>query len=468
MEHRVSPLDQPTPNRLHRLWLSETIRLREEHAGPLEDSEINRRVQLQGDALGERIQTRAWLLGERDGQVQALQHWLHGARLAALLLLLLCILSGSGLAVAALGDGLRPVNVFWALGSLLGLNLILLVGWTLGLLLSRDSAGALGHLWLWLSAKLARDAQAAQLAPALLLMLQRQRLSRWGLGILVHGFWLLTLLTALLTLLALLATRRYGFVWESTLLGGDSFIALTQALGSLPALLGFSLPDAELIRASGDSALTNETARLSWAGWLVGVLVVYGLLPRLALLLLCLWRWQRGCTALSLDLSLPGYSLLRERLQPSSERLGISDAAPTQLYQPHAGNQLAQSQGAVILAIELDPQRNWPPTLPKGISDAGVIDSREQRNQLLDQLSRFPPARLLIACDPRRSPDRGSLALLGELSRTASATRIWLLQPPAGEALDSERLSDWHQALEQLQLSYSDSAPFIWLEHGHD
>jgi len=116
----------------------------------------------------------------------------------------------------------------------------------------------------------------------------------------------------------------------------------------------------------------------------------------------------------------------------------------------------------------LDPQRNWPPTLPKGISDAGVIDSREQRNQLLDQLSRFPPARLLIACDPRRSPDRGSLALLGELSRTASATRIWLLQPPAGEALDSERLSDWHQALEQLQLSYSDSAPFIWLEHGHD
>lgn len=464
----MRPLDTPTPSRLQRLWLSETIRLREAHAGPLEDSEANRRAQAQGGTLSERIQTRAWLLGERDGQVSALQHWLHGARLAGLLLLLLAILSGSGLAVAALGDGLRPVNVFWALGSLLGLNLILLFGWAMGLLLSRDSAGALGHLWLWLSAKLARDAQAAQLAPALLLMLQRQRLSRWGLGTLVHGFWLLTLLTALLTLLALLATRRYGFVWESTLLGGDSFIALTQALGSLPALLGFSLPDAELIRASGDSPLANESARLSWASWLVGILVVYGLLPRLGLLLFCLWRWRRGCAALSLDLNLPGYSLLRERLQPSSERLGVCDAAPTQLHQPQAGHHPFDSQGALLVGVELDPQRSWPPALPKNIGQAGVIDSREQRKQLLEQLSRFPPARLLIACDPRRSPDRGSLALLGELARTAGSTRIWLLPPAPGEALDSARLGDWHRALEHLQLPHSDSLPLSWLEHGHD
>ncbi|MDX1297774.1 MAG: DUF2868 domain-containing protein [Pseudomonas sp.] len=468
MDPRVRPQENPTPSRLQRLWLSETIRLREEHAGPLEDSEANRRAQAQGGALSARIENRALLLCARDGLLPALQHWLHGARLAGLLLLLLAILSGSSLAVAALGDGLRPVNVFWALGSLLGLHLIMLLGWALGLLLSRDSAGALGHLWLWLSAKLARDAQAAQLAPALLLMLQRQRLSRWGLGVLVHGFWLLTLLTALLTLLALLATRRYGFVWESTLLGGDSFIALTQALGSLPALLGFSLPDAELIRASGDSALANENARLSWAGWLVGVLVVYGLLPRLGLLLLCLWRWRRGTAALSLDLNLPGYSLLRERLQPSSERLGVCDAAPAQLHQPHAGHRACDSQGALLVAVELDPLRSWPPALPKNIGNAGVIDSREQRKQLLDQLSRFPPARLLIACDPRRSPDRGSLALLGELARSASATRIWLLQPDAGEALDSARLGDWHRALDQLQLRHSDSLPLSWLEHGHD
>ncbi|WP_172148811.1 DUF2868 domain-containing protein [Pseudomonas tumuqii] len=459
---------EPAPNKLQRLWLSEAIRLREEHAGPLEDREANRRAQAGGGDLAERIQARALLLAERDGQLQALRHWLQGARLALAALLLLALLSGIGLALAALGDGQRPVNVFWALGSLLGLNLLMLLGWALGLLLARDSTGALGRLWLWLSEKLARDAQAAQLAPALLVLLQRQRLGRWGLGVLVHGLWLLALLAALLSLLTLLATRRYGFVWESTILGGETFIALTQALGALPALLGFSLPDAELIRASGDSALASEAARLSWAGWLVGVLLVYGLLPRLLLGLFCLWRWRRGCAALQLDVGLPGYSLLRERLQPSSERLGVCDAAPAQWPQPTAGSNPQDSQGAILVAIELDERRPWPPALPKGISDAGVIDSREQRQHLLEQLTRFPPARLAIACDPRRSPDRGSLALLGELARTAAATRIWLLPGQPGEALDSERLGDWHAALDQLQLAHSDSAPLSWLESGHD
>ncbi len=72
--------------------------------------------------------------------------------------------------------------------------------------------------------------------------------------------------------------------------------------------------------------------------------------------------------------------------------------------------------------------------------------------KLLEQLSRFPAARLAIACDPRRSPDRGSLALIAELARSASATRVWLLQAPPGEALDAERLGDWHVALQQLEL----------------
>ena len=120
------------------------------------------------------------------------------------------------------------------------------------------------------------------------------------------------------------------------------------------------------------------------------------------------------------------------------------------------------------MAIELDGQRPWPPLLPESVANAGNLDSREQRQRLLDQLSRFPPARLLIACDPQRSPDRGSLALIGELSRSATATRIWLLPPAADAALDPERLGDWHAALEQLQLPFSDSAPLNWLESGHD
>ena len=455
-------------NPLHRLWLTETVRLREEHAGPLEDLEANRLARTAGGDLATRIQQRALHLAERDGLAAALSRWLQGARLALLLLAAVAVISGAGLAFAALGNGLAPVNVFWALGSLLGLNLILLVSWALGLLFAGEHSASLGRLWLWLSEKLARDAKAAQLAPALLLLLQRQKLNRWAVGVLVNSLWLLALLSALVILLTLLATRRYGFVWETTILGADTFVAVTQALGTLPALLGFNVPTVEMIRASGDSALNIESARQAWAAWLVGVLLVYGLLPRLILALLCLWRWKRRRAALRLDLNLPGYAQLRERLMPSSERLGVNDVAPDHLHSISGGASELESDGALLVAIELDDQHPWPPKLPANVKNAGILDSRESRNKLLEQLSRFPPARLAIACDPRRSPDRGSLALIAELARSATDTRVWLLQAPPGQALDAERLGDWHAALQQLEVSFADCAPLTWLETGHD
>ena len=451
---------------LQNLWLTETVRLREEHAGPLDDLEANRLARAAGGDLPSRIQRRALWLAERDGLTTALKHWLQGARLALVLLMILAMLSGAGLAFAALGQ--TPVNVFWALGSLLGLNLILLLSWALGLIFAGEHGATLGRLWLWLSEKLARDAKAAQLAPALLLMLQRKKLNRWALGALVNGLWLLVMLSALALLLTLMATRRYGFVWETTILSADTFIHVTQALGHLPSLLGFNVPTVDMIRASGDGALDIESARQAWATWLVGVLVVYGVLPRLMLALLCFWRWNSGKAALRLDLNLPGYAQLRERLMPSSERLGVNDPEPPQMHRVESGVSEHASEGALLVAIELDEQRPWPPALPKNVSNAGILDSRESRHKLLEQLSRFPPARLAIACDPQRSPDRGSLALIAELARSAGETRVWLLQPPPGAALDAERLGDWHIALQQLELEFADSAPLNWLETGHD
>ena len=456
----------PTP--LDKRWLTEAVRLREEHAGPLEDQEANRRARQLGGDLAARIETRALWLAERDGMAEALRHWKQGARLALLALLLFALFSGAGLGLAALGDGQRPVNVFWALGSLLGLNLLMLIGWAVSFITAGEQGAVLGRLWLWLSERFARDAKAAQLAPALLILLQRQRLNRWLLGALVHGLWLLAMIAALLMLLALLATRRYGFVWETTLLAAEPFISLTHAIGALPSLLGFAVPDEAMIRASGDTLPALDLARQAWASWLLGVVLVYGLLPRLLLALLCLWRWRQGRERLTLDLSLPGYAQLRDALMPRSERLGVQDAAPDALPHFQPGQLESGASGALLVGLELDDQRPWPPKLAPGVTNAGILDSRESRNKLLEQLSRFPPARLAIACDPRRSPDRGSLALLAELARNAGATRIWLLQALPGQALDAARLGDWHEALDRLGLPHADTSPLTWLEHGHD
>lgn len=454
-------MPQASLSRLDRLWLCEAIRLREEQSGPLEDGEANRRARLAGPTLAQRIESRALQLAERDGQRSALRHWRQGARLGLAAMLLLAVLTGAGLAFAALGDGQRPVNVFWALGSLLGLHLLSLLGWLVGLLMTRDAGGALGRLWLWLSERLARDAQVAQLAPALMILLRRRRLARWGLGTLIHGLWLLALLSALIMLLAMLSTRHYRFVWETTLLGADSFVVLAQALGALPALLGFALPDIEQIRASGALPLGEDSARQAWAVWLLGVLLIYGLLPRLLLTLACLWRWCHGVRRLDLPLDAPGYALLRERLQPPSERLGVQDAAPALLPEARAGAFADSAHGLLLAGIELDPAYPWPPTLPEQVGNAGVLDSREQRRQLLERLAQRPAARLLLACDPRRSPDRGTLALLGELSRSAVSTRVWLLPVAA----DATRLDNWRAALQRLGLA---EASLDWLEHGDD
>jgi hypothetical protein len=463
MEPRVTAFSP-----LHTLWLTEAVRLREEHAGSLDDAEANRLARAGGGDLAQRIVQRALWLAKHNGLTSALAHWRQGARLAAWAMALLAVLSGASMAFAALGNGPAPVNVFWALGSLLGLNLIMLLSWLLGLLFAGEHSASLGRLWWWLSGKLARDAQAAHLAPALVLLLQRQRLNRWAVGRLVHGLWLLALLAALVLAVLLLATRRYGFVWETTILPAESFIALTQALGWLPGLLGFDGPDAAMIRASGDVALATDGARQAWAAWLLGVLVVYGLAPRLLLAMLCEWRWRRGRERLALDLQAPGYSQLRELLMPASERLGVTDPAPSAL--PTAGpiEALPEHDGAIIAGLELDGDLPWPPALPGTVSDAGLLDDRASRQRLLEQLARFPAARLVVACDPRRSPDRGTLGLLAELARSTSAMRVWLLQPPAGQVLDARRLATWHETLAPLGLPVSEQSPLAWLENSHD
>lgn len=453
---------------LQQLWLTEALRLTEEHSGPLEDSAANRQArQQQAGSLEQRIILRAQALAQRDGLLHAQQHWLSAARLSLLGLLLLALLAGTGLGLAAVGNGLQPVNLFWALGSLLGLHLLSLLAWLLGLWLGSDSGGWLGQLWFRTSERLSRDARGLHLGPALLTLLGSRRLGRWALGMLVHGFWLLLLASALACLVVLFSIRHYGFLWETTLLDSAGFVSLTQALGSLPALLGFPLPDAETIRASGHLALDDEAARQAWALWLIGTLLVYGVLPRALLLLLCAWRW-RGRKHLHLDLSLPGYSRLQALLQPDSERLGVLDPAPDDSLPPLPGLDDGEGHGAVLVAIELDDSQPWPPRLPPTIANAGVLDDGQQRRRLLDQLSRYRAERLVIACDPRRSPDRGTLALISELQRSASQCRVWLLPPPPGQILDSDRLGHWHQSLQQRQVPYTDSSPLAWLEHGHE
>lgn len=428
-------------------WLAEAVRRREERSGPFEDDDAVAEVRAGGGDVETRIRRRAQHLGEREGLAAAIVSWNARARLATLLLVALALASGFGAAVAVLGGGTRPVNVVWALGGLLGAHLLSLFLWFAGLGLGgREGRGLLGRAWLGLSSRLSGVRETWEVTPALVGLLGPPRLLRWWLGLVTHGVWLAALVGAVVGLIVALATRRYGFAWETTILPADVFVRAVRLAGWLPAQFGFAMPDADAVRASGDAALSGEAARIAWSSWLVGCVVAYGVVPRLLLAGVCFGLWRFGRSRLRLDVALPGYAVLVPRLLPASERIGVTDADPGGMCAPHVKKRRATGQGrAVLVGLELGGQSDWPPPLPPGASDAGVVESREDRKKVVAALRVDPPARLLVACDARQSPDRGSLELIAELSRHADDSRVLLMgttQMGAGE-----RRQHWHDGL---------------------
>lgn len=430
-------------------WLAEAIRLREEAAGALDDREAVAAVRATDGGVEARIVRRALLLGEHEGMAGMIAAWRGRSRLVLMLVSVVALASGFGAALAVLGDGTRAVNVVWALGSLLGVHLLSLLLWGVGLSLGgRDAGGSLGRVWLWLSMRLSPAGPAAvYVAKALAGLLGRARLLRWWLGAVTHGVWFAALCGALIGLLATLSARRYGFAWETTILSADVFVHLVRILGWLPAQVGFAVPDAEQVRASGTAATVDEATRIAWSSWLAGCMTMYGIVPRALLWAMCLVLWRVGRARLRLDLALPGYAVLAARLAPGSERIGIMDADPGRFAGSRAdGAHLAGRGSPLAVGLELPRSAAWPPVLPARVRDAGVIDSREQRKRLLAELQADPPVRLLVACDAGQTPDRGSLELIADLSRYAGDCRVWL----TGGGRAGGYAPHWRESLDRI------------------
>ncbi len=435
---------------LSSFWLAETLRLREAHWGPLDDGDAVRRARAQGGTLQDRMLARAALLAEQHGLDRRVADWRRASWLALIVLMLLALSAGASAAMSALGGGERPVNVIWAVGALLGLHAVTFVLWPIGMLVHSNGAW-LGQVWLWASRKLARGPDAALAPQAFATLLARHGGLRWVLSAVTHAIWLAGLSAALAALLAALSTRRYAFAWETTILDPDTFVGLTQALGWLPRQLGFAVPDAAAVLASDGLQSVPAAVQAQWSGWLVGAVVVYGIAPRLLALLLCLVQWLRVRARMHLDPALPGLAGLRERLEPTVEHLGADGPQGSPDMPRHAPllpDDEHPCSGHVLAGIELPSDLPWP-NLPASAFDAGIIDTREQRRALLDRLAQTPATRLLLACDARQTPDRGTLRLILELSGHAASTRIWLR---AGDRAQPARLQGWLDQLRQAGL----------------
>ncbi|NQW83531.1 MAG: DUF2868 domain-containing protein [Alcaligenaceae bacterium] len=410
-------------------WLCEALRLKETQWGQLDDRAASLRAAREPNAARQ-IAERAKLLGETSGVALALGRVQSGLWVALIVLLAIAVLVGGSAVSAALGAGRHPVNVVSAIVVLLGVNLFSLTLWLLNLIIGVGSGGWLAQGWQWLVRKLATGPELALAGQAWWSIWQQAGGLRWVLSSVTHACWLVASLTMLVVLSFTLSMRHFSFAWETTLLSADSFVALTQFLGAAPQWFGFAIPDSETVRASGHLSTNSVQAQALWASWLMGAVVCYGVMPRALLLLASLAMVARAYPRTQPQLNSPYYQALVAKMWPAA--LPPEGLVPLQIKPryPPALKGVNSATPAMMTGIELESA--WPPLgLGGAIVPTVMIDSRDSRNMALSHVALLNPRRLVIACDARHTPDRGTLRLITELSSYASKTLVWL-QPADG------------------------------------
>ena len=429
-------------------WLCEALRLKETQWGQFDDRAACLRAAREPTAM-QQIAARANFLGETSGVKLALGRVQSGLWVAFIVLLVIAVLVGGSAALAALGAGFRPVNVVSALVVLLGVNLFSLVVWLVTLIVGIGSGGWLAQSWQWLVRKLATGPEVGLAGQAWWSLWQQAGGLRWVLSGVTHASWLVASLAMLAVLYFTLSIRHFSFAWETTLLSADSFVAFTQFVGAVPQWLGFAIPESETVRASGHLSRNSEQAQALWASWLTGALVCYGVMPRALLLLISLALVARAWPRTQPKLHSPYYQALAAKMWPAAlPPEGLVPPQVTPRYPPPDKGANSATY-AVITGIELEGE--WPPLgLGSAIVHTVMIDSRDTRNMALGQVAQLNPQRLVIACDARHTPDRGTLRLIAELSSYASKTLVWL--QPAGGAEGSDaadgRIPVWKNQLQ--------------------
>ena len=148
------------------------------------------------------------------------------------------------------------------------------------------------------------------------------------------------------------------------------------------------------------------------------------------------------------QLKSPYYEALLAKMHPTAlSPEGLTPAQTKPRYPPALKSTNSAVQ-AMITGIELESE--WPPFgLGSAIVRTVMIDSRDTRHVALSQVAQLNPRRLVIACDARHTPDRGTLRLIAELSSYAGKTLVWLQPPDEAEPPTGAhgRISVWKNQL---------------------
>ncbi|MGI9294108.1 MAG: DUF2868 domain-containing protein [Pseudomonadales bacterium] len=404
----------------------------------------------------ERLWQRARRLVDRNELGASLARAARLSRIANSAALLLAAVLGA-LATSYAVTGGHTINIYWLLLVLLGFNLLSMLLWLVGISLNLDGliAGVLAKITSWLPSQLTEKSKsAAQADRAWLACHFGGRVGKWQFSKITHQLWLVYLLAGLAMLLLILIARQYDFVWGTTLLSDSAFVTLTEALNAPLQALGFSTPSAEQVEHTRIGAQHSLTAahRSSWAQFLLGALLVFGIVPRLLL-----WCWAMLMRAVSrrrfaLDYYLPYYISLRQQLLPLAGHGEIVDAdsAPPGIAEAPVINSSAHTvpPEAHWVAVELGDDISWPPkSIGDGV-DLGQVSDRESLARVLQSLENGARPAIAVAVTAARPPDRGVQRTIANLLSTGVQPWLVLLQNREHDAVSNTRLEAWYRLAE--------------------
>lgn len=313
------------------------------------------------------------------------------------------------------------VNFFYVLVCLLGFHTIMLFGWLVLTLIKQGKPSSNWFASLVSPNYLIRGKDDVTLAAVDLYEQQLQHSGmRWYLGRFSHQLWLATLTGMLFAIIFLLIVRQYSFSWESTLLSDQALITLTHALGWLPSMVGFDVPDNAAIIQSRlvTDALPLSIAR-QWAGLLIGSLLMYGIVPRAIAWAFCALMFRRK--KMRLDIKLPYY----QKILNFWQRQVIDADDFVEVAAPIAPKATVSNGKKLVALLEYPSQQEqwWQIGINDNVENMdivnfGIVDDRDDMARLTAYLDQHP-LQVLLGIHSQALPDRGTLRKLDQIATHA-------------------------------------------------
>ncbi|GGZ81287.1 hypothetical protein GCM10007161_11430 [Ignatzschineria indica] len=241
--------------------------------------------------------------------------------------------------------------------------------------------------------------------------------------VIMHGAWILIFATLLVTLFFQFTLKQYSFNLFSTLFPdrSDFYFLIIQLLNFLPDLIAGELISPAIVEHSLNlppTAIENA----AWARWILIMIALYGLIPRIILFLLA----QRSYKKYLKDQQKNEH---RSLLSGEGKVIDAAKARPQSLRPPKS---IRYGEGEKRIALDYVGE---VPHSKESDKIVEIINSRADFQQLLSQLQSSPLAYLIIYIDTQLTPDRSLLRRIYTLMNLALSTEIILVthQNPSRE-----------------------------------